>query len=68
MDYEEYLFLHEKGRVIDRFGDVVKVQITTLEGIYTVNARDPARKLNVGDQVKILGKEAVNYYFVDKID
>ena len=67
MDLQDFVLLNEIGRVIDVFGQTVKVQVSTLEGIFTINGKSRDGELRVGDFVKVGLLIANNTYSVEKI-
>ena len=67
MDLQDFVLLNETGRVIDVFGQTAKVQVSTLEGIFTINGKCRDGVLHVGDFVKVCLVSANNTYFVEKI-
>ena len=67
MDLQDFVLLNETGRVIDVFGQTAKVQVSTLEGIFTINGKSRDGELRVGDFVKVGLLIANNTYSVEKI-
>ncbi|MGO2764355.1 MAG: hypothetical protein ACTILJ_05815 [Pseudolactococcus laudensis] len=67
MDLQDFVLLNESGRVIDVFGQTAKVQVSTLEGIFTINGKYRDEELRVGDFVKVGLLIANNTYSVEKI-
>lgn len=67
MDLQDFVLLNESGRVIDVFGQTAKVQVSTLEGIFTINEKYRDEELRVGDFVKVGLLIANNTYSVEKI-
>ena len=67
MDLQDFVLLNETGWVIDVFGQTAKVQVSTLEGIFTINGKCRDGVLHVGDFVKVGLVIANNTYFVEKI-
>ena len=67
MDLQDFVLLNETGKVIDVFCQTVKVQVSTLEGIFTINGKSRDGELRVGDFVKVGLLIANNTYSVEKI-
>ena len=67
MDLQDFVLLNETGKVIDVFGQTAKVQVSTLEGIFTINGKSRDGELRVGDFVKVGLLIANNTYSVEKI-
>ncbi len=67
LDLQDFVLLNETGKVIDVFGQTVKVQVSTLEGIFTINGKSRDGELRVGDFVKVGLLIANNTYSVEKI-
>ncbi|GAX48202.1 hypothetical protein [Pseudolactococcus reticulitermitis] len=67
MDLQDFVLLNETGRVIDVFGQIAKVQVSTVEGIFTINGKCHEANLSVGDFVTVGQLIANNTYSVEKI-
>jgi hypothetical protein len=68
LDLQDFLLLNETGKVIDVLGKIAKVQVSTMEGIFTINGKwSEGKHLEIGDYVKVGSLIANNTYTVEKI-